>query len=420
MPALRWASTGKTVNPKFFTVTYDGAESVKEEGTYTAAITSNDKNYKGTTTAAVRVVGKKGVLLSKANVRFAPNTYSYTGREILPAKGSYTLRIGSRQLIEGTDYRILKVINNTDPGTATVVFEGSGTSASSPVGTKTATFRITGNRKLQAAERGSDFTYIYEESVPYVKGGAKPFLTVLDKGGTLMEGRDYTLSYSKNKAVTGSAKTAEIRVTGKGKYRGSIILKYMITPQSLQAKGIIVQAADQFTTLKKLKNPSVTVIDTDGRKLTAGKDYTVGKADPSAPGNTNESGEVFLTVTGKGNYSSKDPVRTSFRYMAATTNISKAKVMKSIPAQAYSGSYVCLDDSDLKEILYTGTKADPKYLEPGKDFIICANYQNNIKRGTAKVTVRGINDFAGTKTLTFRIVEKNGNYKGALVGDSWQ
>nr|MCR5487000.1 hypothetical protein [Lachnospiraceae bacterium] len=418
MPKLIRAMDGKTVNSKFFTVTYDGAESIKEEGTYTATITSKNNNYEGTATAKVIVVGRKDRLLSNAKAAFSPKSYDYTGGPIVPEKGSYTLKLGGRELVEGTDYRLAGLFNNTDPGTATVIFEGLGASEGGLAGTKTASFKIKGNRKLQEPGSGSDFTYAFSESVSYAKGGAKPALIVEDKGAALKEGRDYTLSYAKNKSVT-NGKTAEIKVKGKGNYKGSVVLKFEITAQSLDAKGMTIEAADQFTTLKKLKKPSVTVTDADGSKLKAGTDYTVGEADTSSPGNTDESGEVFITVTGKGNYSGERSVKTSFRYMPVSANMSKAKIMKSIDAQTYTGSQVCLKNADLKEILYTGKKTAPGYLEPGKDYVI-NGYKNNIKKGTAKVILKGLGGFGGKKTLTFRITEKTGAFKGVLIGGKWQ
>ncbi len=397
---------------------YDGADSVKDEGTYTAAVTSKNKNYEGTATAKVRVVGKNGPLLSKATVKLSPKSYDYTGSAIVPEKRSYTLKLGGRELVEGTDYRVISVMNNIDPGTATIVFEGMGTVESSPAGTKTASFKIKGNRKLQEAGTGSQFTYTFEKSVPYAKGGAKPAVVVIDNGKKLKEGEDYTLSYAKNKAVTNDKK-AEIKVKGKGNYKGSVILKFEITKQSLNAKGITIEAADQFKTVKKLKKPSVTVTDTDGKKLKAGTDYTVGEADTSAPGNTDENGEVFITVTGKENYSSEDPVKTSFRYMAASSNMSKTKKMKNIADQIYTGSMVRLGNKDLDGILYTGSKSAPVYLACGKDFAV-SGYKNNIKKGTAKVMLKGIGAYAGTKTLTFKIKEKQVDFKGILLGEKWK
>ena len=38
-----------------------------------------------------------------------------------------------------------------------------------------------------------------------------------------------------------------------------------------------------------------------------------------------------------------------------------------------------------------------------------------IKKGTAKVTVKGVGKYAGTKTLTFKIRSKNAIYQDALI-----
>ena len=64
-------------------------------------------------------------------------------------------------------------------------------------------------------------------------------------------------------------------------------------------------------------------------------------------------------------------------------------------------------------MLYTGSKSTPKYLIPGTDFEI-VSYSNNTKRGTAKVVLKGKGSYAGTKTLSFKIVQRKVNYAGKL------
>lgn len=54
---------------------------------------------------------------------------------------------------------------------------------------------------------------------------------------------------------------------------------------------------------------------------------------------------------------------------------------------------------------YEGSKKTPVYLEPGRDFIV-ESYEKNTKTGTAKVTLKGIGNWGGTKTLSFRIKPK--------------
>ena len=410
VPTMILAATGKAVSPKFFTATYDGADSVTGEGTYTATVSSKNKYYEGTTSANITVVKDKNLLLSNARVVFDQKSCFYTGNEILP---SYKVTLGGKTLEKDVDFTET-VYNGKDPGTAALMITAKPGNESGYVGSKLSSFKIRGNRKLVNAE---PFSFEIQKSVPFSKSGAKASVVVKDGALTLKEGVDYTLSYRKNKAVT-NGETAEAVVKGKGIYKGSVTLKYAIIRQSLSANGIYVEAADQFTALKDLASPVVTVTEGDGKKLKAETDYTVLEVDTSAPGNTEKSGEVFVTITGKGNYS-EAPVKTSFRYDTASQDIGKTKLKKSISPQTYTGSYVYLGNEDLSGILYAGSKASPVYLTPGKDFTVC-NYRNNRSRGKAKVTVRGIGAFAGTKVLTFKITQKKGDYKGALVGDKWQ
>lgn len=46
-------------------------------------------------------------------------------------------------------------------------------------------------------------------------------------------------------------------------------------------------------------------------------------------------------------------------------------------------------------------------LEYGKDYeIIASSYRNNIKKGTAQVTIRGKGDYAGEKIVKFKITAR--------------
>ncbi len=413
-PVLTWAETGKSVSSKYFSIT---PSSVTGEGTTNATITvkSGQNNYTGSATVHIRAVGDKNKVLANAKVKFDRKSYPYTGDKITP---DYGLTLGGRKLTEGTDYRRVSLCNNTNPGTAVVVFEAISGNSAGIVGSKTATFKISGKKELK---EGGSFTFTFLESVPYIKGGAKPSVAVKDNdsGTALKEGRDYTLSYAKNKAVTDEAKTAELKVKGKGNYKGSVTLKFAITRQSLRASGIIITAADQFTTRPKLKAPKITITDVDGKKLKVNADYTVGTPDTSDPVNTDEKGIVSVTVNGKGAYKAED-ILVTFRYGDKTSDISKARVTKKLADQEYTGNAVKLFDADLTGILTAKDKTGATVsLLPGTDFNV-AGYENNVKKGTAKVTVQGIGNFAGTKTLTFRILQKKVDYKGALVGEDWK
>ena len=404
-PVLTWAGTGKSVSSKYFEIT---PSTVTGEGTTEATINvkNGQKNFTGTATVLVKAVGDKNKLLSSAKVKFDPKSYSYSG---MPIEPKYSLSIGSKTLTEGTDYRRVGITGNTNPGTATVIFEAVSGNAAGYVGSKTATFKISGKKELK---EGASFTFICPDSVPYAKGGAKPLVTVSDNDihTILREGKDYTLSYSKNKSVTGGSKTAEVKVKGKGDYKGTVTLKYAIDRQSLSANGIVISAEDQFATKDKLKAPKITITDVDGKKLAANKDYTVGTPDTSDPANTDTKGIVSVTVTGKGAYET-ETLTVTYRYEDKTLNIGKAKIAKKIDDQPFTGNAVKLSKADLTGVL----SANGRTLVPGSDFTV-TGYTNNIKKGTAKVTVKGIGEFAGTKTLSFKIVQRSVDYSGAIKG----
>ena len=401
LPSLVWAETGKSVSSKFFDFEY-GEVSGKE-----CTVTIRPKtNYTGTydkeATAKVRIVSDQNLLMSKARITFNPKSYAYTGKEITP---SYKVTIGNTTLVKDTDFTE-SIQNGIYPGTATLLIEAKPGNSKGYAGSKTATFRITGTR---AINDNADIRFDVSRSVPFAKGGAKASVRVTDGTTVLKEGVDYTLSYSKNKAVT-NGETAVVKIKGKGNYKGSVTEKFAVTKQQLSnlSEGVII--ADQFTTRDKLKKPSVTITDLDGKNLSASKDFEIEKIDKDVTGNNDESGTVRVTIKGKGAYEGS-VVESSFRYMKAEANIVKAKMTKKIADQTYTGYPVKLSNEDLKGVLSIGDTV----LEPGKDFIIDrSSYRNNNKKGTAKVTLIGTGAMAGRKTITFRIVQRKVNQGTAL------
>lgn len=394
-PSLVWAGTGKSVNSKFFDFVY-GEVSDNE-----CTVTIRPKiKYSGTydkdTTAKVRIVSDQNLLISKAKITFNPKSYAYTGEEITP---SYMVTIGNTPLVKGTDFTET-VQNGINPGTATLLIEAKPGNSKGYAGSKTATFRITGTR---AIKDNADITVTKE--VPFAKGGAKAAVVVKDGDKVLKEGVDYTLSYSKNKSVT-NGETAVVMINGKGNYKGSVTEKFAVTKQQLEnlSEGVII--ADQFTTRDKLKKPSVTITDLDGKNLSSSKDFEIEKIEIDKNDQANdEPGTVRVTIKARKDGGYEGWVVKTFRYMKAEANIGKAKTKK-IADQIYTGYPVKLSNEDLEGVLSIGKTE----LKPGRDFIIdTSSYLNNNKKGTAKVTLIGTGAMAGRKTITFRIVQRKVN-----------
>ena len=89
-------------------------------------------------------------------------------------------------------------------------------------------------------------------------------------------------------------------------------------------------------------------------------------------------------------------------YRITTASITKAKV--SIKDQTYTGKAIELDTKADPQAVYVeehGTALKPEEYE-----IVAGSYSNNINKGKAKVVIRGLGNYGGTKTATFKIKGK--------------
>ncbi len=206
--------------------------------------------------------------------------------------------------------------------------------------------------------------------------------------------------------------TAVATVKGKGKYKGSVKLYFAVTKQDIASLSANIVVADKTESKKGYQKPSISITDTDGKKLKAGTDYAIDAesyvvTDPFGTVRTGKEAQpgdtITVTLLGKGkNYGGS--IAVSYRYIKASQQLGKVKALK-LAAKSFTGREVLLGRKDLSNILYTGSKKNPVYLEPGKDFIV-ESCEKNVKTGTAKVTLRGVGDWGGTKTLSFKITPK--------------
>lgn len=213
-----------------------------------------------------------------------------------------------------------------------------------------------------------------------------PSITVKLGDRTLINGTDYSASYFNNV----NAGTAKASVTGKGNYTGTASGSFIISPASISEASI--SAADQTFSGQAL-TPDVTV-KLNGRTLTNGTDYTASHS------NNQHAGTAKITVTGKGNYSGT--ARGSFAISPAS--ISGASI--SVGAQNYTGSQL----TPVPAVTLNG-----RSLESGTDFT--TSYSDNVKVGTANITVTGKGDYTGSTTSTFKITRGQATVKKVKVGE---
>ena len=324
------------------------------------------------------------------------------------------------------DYKV-SYLKNIDAGTATVVITGVG----GYTGTVKKNFKIT---QADLAAEGTEAKIGVADSIPFAKNGAKPAIVVTAKLAngntvTLKEGKDYTVTYANNKAVSEGKNLTEkklplITVKGKGNFKGSVKQTFTITNKSLAdaVNPITVTVADVPANKNKGKFVSKPVVtDADGVKLKEKTDYTLTYSLLMANGEetkldvkkdvVNEPGStVRITITGVGNYRGEDSVLTAdyriteFDFKKVTVKV----VPKTLP---YTMKPVTLTEDDLVITMKVGTGRQAvveelKLITDGddtKDGYKIIGYKNNVNKGAAQVTLQGCGKYGGTKTVKFYI-----------------
>ena len=372
-----------------------------QAGTASVIITGIAPDYVGTKTINFKIVGnalKKAVI----DPTTVPKTVIYNGKEHRPQlKLTWQKDRASevKVLEEGKDYTV-EYRKNIEAGTATILLTGKG----SFTGTVKRTFKIL---PFDArTNEGKLLTIEPVEPAAYAKGGAKPKPIVKFGDVVLTEGKDYTLSYQNNKAVTTeeTKKKPIVKVRFKKNFKNSLTAEFTITRQDI---GLLSAAAVDkvYRTKKNAWKSTLTIVDLDGKKLQAGRDYdraityymdaaclTKAEAE-NYPAETT----IWVKAEGKGNYAGSSIV-TSYQIKKAT--IAKARVR--IARQLYTAYPVTIDYKDI-----TTMKVGRDSLVGGTDYeIVSGSYKNNIKRGTATVQLKGKGNYGGTITVKFAIRQK--------------
>lgn len=410
LPVVRYKGELLELN-KNYTVSYDDTN--KNVGTASVFIKGvKGGKFVGTRRVTFKIKAAASLSKAKVSMEFSPAEPVYTGNEITMNRVSVTVTVkdegGNKhevRLIQGTDYTV-SYQNNVEAGKATVIFTGTGAYS----GQIKKNFRIV-PRQLNSMQVKVKMNSSYD----YCKGGSKPEPLVTFGSKTLKLGTDYTLSYKQNNRL---GQNARVTIKGKGNYGGSVDRTFTVTPRKISE--LKVDAADKvFQDKSNIYKTTVHVLDTNGGRLSAGKDYEkdvkytygtnikveiegngketirktvlrkagdpVGEKDIIPQGTT-----IQVTVTAAGNfYTGK--VQGTFRIVPAS--ISGAKV--TIPVQTYTGKAVTLKTSDIQVEMNGAPLKDTEYEIVG--------YSRNINRGTAKVTIHGLGNYGGTKTVSFKI-----------------
>ena len=351
-----------------------------------------------------------GVSIAKADVTLNEAVHTYNGAAHEPAVAVKLKKTDATSLVEGTDYTI-SYASNVNKGKASVIITGCG----KYTGVAKKTFTIAA-AKLDVA----DVTFANGDAVgleSYVKGGSTPVVTVVSNGRTLKAGTDYTLKYSGNNQIyeyKGEDKKAPTAtITGKGNYAGTKKAYFSIVPSKLQDRldeGAYALAGDVVYSSKAGKwKSAVTVFDSNGKKLVAGTDYlkdikytykeTGLEIAATDAASLVEGTEITATITGTKAYEGT-VLTADYHIISSDKNIAKGITFKAADKE-YTGKPVVLSKSDIT--FEAKGKAD--FTESSFE-IVEGSYVANTVKGTAKVTIKGVYPYGGTKTISFKILPK--------------
>lgn len=395
-------------------------------------------SYSGSKSASFQI---KGIALKANSVIVTPESKTYTGKAVTQNEIPlfYKGKDGNKQLVYGVDYTI-SYKKNINKGTATMTFKaisGSPYSGSFSKNFKIEAADISDTNQVTPADSMAHI------SVKFEKAGAKPADQVIltnAAGIRLQNGKDYTISYSNNKAAANAtdAIAPTMTIKGKGNYKGTLSpISFTITKETLDDAEILKTITPIAYQSKKSSDyaykPSVKL--KQGKSvLSASSDYEI-----TYEKNTQADYESYLQKLKNNTASEADiPVvvirpRDGSNYTVSSpsgeirlplpiyqTKLTKGKLHVVIGDAVYSGtqtkpsvSVYYSDDSKItakakgltneKDILALGLIK----LNPDTDYTL--SYGTNITSGTNKgsVTIRGTSPYyGGSVTVKFSIQKK--------------
>ncbi|MCR4651048.1 MAG: leucine-rich repeat protein [Lachnospiraceae bacterium] len=387
-----------------YDLTYTNASA---PGKATLTITGLGK-YAGTITKNYTIIG---IPMKKVKVNNFVPTVEFNGKAQYQSGATLKYKDKTRDidLVAGSNYTVTYV-KNVKAGKATVIYTGKGAFT----GELKKTFTIKPyDMNADSKLRKPLISVECSQEAAYSKSGAVPELKVFYKGSLLTEGTDYKLSYKNNKAYpVASGKQPVVTITGKGSYKGKLETRFNISKKSLATLSL---DASNVVFRDAVGNyvPKLTINDTDGKALAAGKDYQVegyvytapvrlldgterGRNDAVQVNDAVPAGTLLkVSIVGIGGY--EGTVSDTYRVYEGEKDIAKAKI--TIADKTYTGKEIRLNSSDISiELNGTVLKANEYEI---------VGYKKNIKTGKASVTLKGIKGYGGVRTVTFNIKQKD-------------
>lgn len=355
-----------------YTVSY--SDNIKA-GTAKVVITGKG-NYTGSVTKTFKIVEetKGNDDISNAYVLLSKNYYVYDGEEHKP---TVTHVYVNNKLVDSKNYTVTYSKDLVNEGEPEITITGTG----SFTGTCKTTFTIAPREFLNCTVIDPEGPFYYYEGTAYT-----PKYVVKDGDKTLVEGKDYKVTYKYNDKPGHSWNTIE----GMGNYRNDVIQRqfYIIPPLLSEC----VASLEQDPVIYEGHPVEPNIIVKFGEKtLKLNQDYTVSYVGNDGPGT------AIAYINGKGTYNGLIILNFTIKKAnAKTKDLSKAKVTISGDAIHYEKRV---------EMPPVTVELDGKVLTKSVDFIVTFRGSVGAKTGTLVITGKG--DYTGVIEKPVNVVYKD-------------
>lgn len=380
-PAVLVAYDGRIMEegPEYYTEYSDNVNA----GTATLTLTPGYSGITSGTRTVEFTITPRSLESDALYATLTQNRFSVTGAAIEPTLAS--VKWGDRALTEGTDYSV-SYLNNTVPGTGSVVLTGMGNYA----GTRSVDFTIYAPVDLSAAA-------VIEPIPPqtYTGSALTPAVTVRVGEQTLTEGWDYTVAYANNTNVG----EATVTVTGRGDYSGTASAVFTVAPADLsQCEAALYKANSYGSNIGEAvydysggENKPKADVTFNGRTLYENTSYTL-----SYRNNVN-AGTATAVLTGTGNFTGTLELPFTVNPLSLDDLDSAsvaAAVYNTAPRMPKITMYTQYRDGD--------GYSQYNYLTADRDYDILG-WADNVNAGSASVTVKGKGNYTGQRVIAFTI-----------------
>lgn len=402
---IKGISLSKMKFEKLDSMTYDGTrrmavvtildksgKALQQGVDYQLVYQNNDKAG----TATVTVIGKGNYAGSKKlTYKILPAELS-TAKISIPGKQAYTgkavivtpeVTFGGTVLQEKQDYTV-SYKNNSKAGTATMTLTGKGNFK----GKVTKTFEIT-----PCSLTENEAVLIQAEDMAYTGNALKPKVTVTCDGNKLST-KDYTISYQNNKELG----TGNITITGKGNYTGTAEGTFRIVAKDRMISRCKVAKIEAQTYSIDPVTPDIVILDGD-KTLQKDVDYALSFE------KNDRAGTATAVIKGIGEY--------------AGTRKATFKILPKSMTDKDGALIPTITTAPIDPVLYTGYAQKPEVLmtDNGKSLVegvdYTLKYKNNVKPGTAEVTIAGKGNYKGKTNLQFTIDSWSFDELSASIAD---